>query len=90
MDSSLQWTLWKELFQSGQRVVSLPECDWWLRGCHAEATADLSPYCADCSAYYVAVAASVWQSALGRGKEKEDENTSEYQALSIYFFKFGY
>jgi len=53
-------------------------------------TADLSPYCADCSAYYVVVAASVWQSALGRGKEKEEENKSEYQALSIYFFKFGY
>lgn len=89
MESSLQWTLWKELFQSGW-VVSLPECDWLLYGCHGEVTDDLSPYCADYSVYYAVVAASVWQSALGRGKEKEEENKSEYQALSIYFFKFGY
>lgn len=89
MESSLQWTLWKVLFQSG-RVVSLPECDWLLYGCHGEVTDDLSPYCADYSVYYAVVAASVWQSALGRGKEKEEENKSEYQALSIYFFKFGY
>lgn len=89
MESSLQWTLWKALFQSG-RVVSLPECDWLLHGCHGEVTDDLSPYCAGYSACYAVAAASVWQSALGRGKEKEEENKSEYQALSIYFFKSGY
>ena len=69
--SSLQWTLWKALFQSG-RVVSLPECDWLLHGCHGEVTDDLSPYCAGYSACYAVAAASVWQSALGRGKEKEE------------------
>lgn len=89
MESSLQWTLWKALFQSG-RVVSLPECDWLLHGCHGEVTDDLSPYCAGYSACYAVAAASVWQSALGRGKEKEEENKSEYQALSIYFLKSGY
>lgn len=59
-----------------------------LCGCRGEVTADPSPYCADYSVYYVVVAASVWQSALERGEETQEENKSDYQFLSPYFFTF--
>lgn len=57
-----------------------------LCGCRGEVTAGPSPYCADYFVYYVVVAASVWQSALERGEETQEENKSDYQLLSPYFF----
>lgn len=77
-------SLYNEPFQRNiDKKFSLPECDWLLYGCHGEATDDLSPYCADYSVYYVVAAASVWQSALGTGEEKWEEDKSEYQSLFL-------
>lgn len=61
-----------------------------LYGCHEEVTGDLSPYCDDYSVYCVVVAASVWQSALGAGKEKQEENKSEYQIFIFISSVLGY